>query len=202
MSATPSYCVRLPSRSRVAATTVTIARKTASRRTISRVVLIGRTSALTPITKARVTTVDARALPSAMSGLPSSAAMPLTSNSGSAESVETNNAPTTNRLRPIRPAIRVALSVRNLAPWLRSEEHTSELQSPYDIVCRLLLEKTKITRSYVLRGTAPHLCAIRLLQYFELLDRVDVRFPTGGPEGTVAGIHLVQHPRDQRAPLA
>src|SRR5207248_6020626 len=25
---------------------------------------------------------------------------------------------------------------------LRSEEHTSELQSPYDLVCRLLLEKT------------------------------------------------------------
>src|SRR5207248_11497779 len=25
--------------------------------------------------------------------------------------------------------------------WNRSEEHTSELQSPYDIVCRLLLEK-------------------------------------------------------------
>src|SRR5207248_11665333 len=25
----------------------------------------------------------------------------------------------------------------------RSEEHTSELQSPYDIVCRLLLEKKK-----------------------------------------------------------
>src|SRR5437867_6361886 len=27
---------------------------------------------------------------------------------------------------------------------LRSEEHTSELQSPYDLVCRLLLEKKKI----------------------------------------------------------
>src|SRR5437867_4725786 len=26
---------------------------------------------------------------------------------------------------------------------VRSEEHTSELQSPYDIVCRLLLEKKK-----------------------------------------------------------
>src|SRR5437867_7572429 len=26
----------------------------------------------------------------------------------------------------------------------RSEEHTSELQSPYDLVCRLLLEKNKI----------------------------------------------------------
>src|SRR5207248_5110779 len=26
-------------------------------------------------------------------------------------------------------------------PYVRSEEHTSELQSPYDLVCRLLLEK-------------------------------------------------------------
>src|SRR5207248_8904797 len=26
-------------------------------------------------------------------------------------------------------------------PSVRSEEHTSELQSPYDLVCRLLLEK-------------------------------------------------------------
>src|SRR5437867_7369483 len=34
----------------------------------------------------------------------------------------------------LRPRL---LSVRNL----RSEEHTSELQSPYDLVCRLLLEK-------------------------------------------------------------
>src|SRR5574340_1359664 len=30
--------------------------------------------------------------------------------------------------------------VRN---WRRSEEHTSELQSPKDLVCRLLLEKKK-----------------------------------------------------------
>src|SRR5207248_7029603 len=28
----------------------------------------------------------------------------------------------------------------------RSEEHTSELQSPYDLVCRLLLEKKKKKR--------------------------------------------------------
>src|SRR5207248_6524051 len=28
----------------------------------------------------------------------------------------------------------------------RSEEHTSELQSPYDLVCRLLLEKKKKNR--------------------------------------------------------
>src|SRR5438094_6737998 len=31
----------------------------------------------------------------------------------------------------------------NPASALRSEEHTSELQSPYDLVCRLLLEKKK-----------------------------------------------------------
>src|SRR5207248_10078676 len=30
-----------------------------------------------------------------------------------------------------------------LGDYLRSEEHTSELQSPYDLVCRLLLEKKK-----------------------------------------------------------
>src|SRR5699024_12091277 len=36
----------------------------------------------------------------------------------------------------------------SLAPWphpVRSEEHTSELQSRFDIVCRLLLEKKKHT---------------------------------------------------------
>src|SRR5690349_23212589 len=32
---------------------------------------------------------------------------------------------------------------------LRSEEHTSELQSRRDLVCRLLLEKKKITSGYM-----------------------------------------------------
>src|SRR5207249_10950951 len=34
-------------------------------------------------------------------------------------------------------------SVPALAPLGRSEEHTSELQSRFDLVCRLLLEKKK-----------------------------------------------------------
>src|SRR5258708_18533492 len=34
-----------------------------------------------------------------------------------------------------------------VAPAPRSEEHTSELQSPDHLVCRLLLEKKKIDRS-------------------------------------------------------
>src|SRR5438094_2620573 len=37
---------------------------------------------------------------------------------------------------------RLPLRGRRRAPP-RSEEHTSELQSPYDLVCRLLLEKKK-----------------------------------------------------------
>src|SRR5207248_10715486 len=36
-----------------------------------------------------------------------------------------------------------ATAPRSVACLIRSEEHTSELQSPYDLVCRLLLEKKK-----------------------------------------------------------
>src|SRR2546422_4182788 len=40
-----------------------------------------------------------------------------------------------------------SLTIRSLgfAPEVRSEEHTSELQSRLHLVCRLLLEKKKIT---------------------------------------------------------
>src|SRR5207248_11000810 len=36
---------------------------------------------------------------------------------------------------------------RSSANMTRSEEHTSELQSPYELVCRLLLEKKKNYKS-------------------------------------------------------
>src|SRR5437867_7908360 len=54
-------------------------------------------------------------------------------------------------------------------PTRRSEEHTSELQSPYDIVCRLLLEKKKNsipsgkTRRRVRSGTEAAALAERVL---------------------------------------
>src|SRR5437667_8169716 len=38
-----------------------------------------------------------------------------------------------------------------LAHLLRSEEHTSELQSHHDLVCRLLLEKKKSHQKFKLR---------------------------------------------------
>src|SRR5256885_4658730 len=39
----------------------------------------------------------------------------------------------------------------------RSEEHTSELQSPCNLVCRLLLEKKKKTRTLSMRAADPAL---------------------------------------------
>src|SRR5207249_10620598 len=51
----------------------------------------------------------------------------------------------------------VAVLVRSNADadqFLRSEEHTSELQSRFDLVCRLLLEKKK-TVAENRQGTAP-----------------------------------------------
>src|SRR2546421_3151519 len=45
----------------------------------------------------------------------------------------------------------LVLSIRRR--WWRSEEHTSELQSRSDLVCRLLLEKKKNKNSTRLRET-------------------------------------------------
>src|SRR5947209_10056321 len=49
----------------------------------------------------------------------------------------------------------VAAAIRgfNALPEARSEEHTSELQSRQYLVCRLLLEKKKKTKSRFLRST-------------------------------------------------
>src|SRR5256885_3435312 len=48
------------------------------------------------------------------------------------------------------PMLRLTLSSSNVTSspgFGRSEEHTSELQSPCNLVCRLLLEKKKMTHS-------------------------------------------------------
>src|SRR5690606_41070004 len=47
------------------------------------------------------------------------------------------------RIHPARPAGKIRRS------RLRSEEHTSELQSRENLVCRLLLEKKKNNKKYV-----------------------------------------------------
>src|SRR5256886_537030 len=39
---------------------------------------------------------------------------------------------------------------------IRSEEHTSELQSPCNLVCRLLLEKKNLSSAAFVLGRVPH----------------------------------------------
>src|SRR5437667_5363054 len=46
----------------------------------------------------------------------------------------------------VSPAIGGLIIGQEVARALRSEEHTSELQSHHDLVCRLLLEKKNIRR--------------------------------------------------------
>src|SRR6266516_4860781 len=60
---------------------------------------------------------------------PRSTLFPYTTLFRSVEAAEEAESQTTAEYRPV-------------LEW-RSEEHTSELQSPYDLVCRLLLEKKK-----------------------------------------------------------
>src|SRR2546426_3433825 len=59
-----------------------------------------------------------------------------------------------DRLLPVVHLHALGRHVERIAR-LRSEEHTSELQSPCNLVCRLLLEKKKkVDRSYT--PEAPH----------------------------------------------
>src|SRR5437762_14278069 len=48
-----------------------------------------------------------------------------------------------SRLMPVAETIKENLFSKSLLRRKRSEEHTSELQSPMYLVCRLLLEKKK-----------------------------------------------------------
>src|SRR5438105_11095677 len=51
----------------------------------------------------------------------------------------------TDPVHPVSPAVirQMCDAIRHRGPDDRSEEHTSELQSRVDLVCRLLLEKKK-----------------------------------------------------------
>src|SRR5438034_2327007 len=57
--------------------------------------------------------------------------------------------------RGIQPREWTEQNIAHMRDVLRSEEHTSELQSHSDLVCRLLLEKKKRCR---LLSELPHAC--------------------------------------------
>src|SRR5690242_18041097 len=54
-------------------------------------------------------------------------------------------------------------SCRRGCPSTRSEEHTSELQSHVNLVCRLLLEKKKKTKKAILLYTSSSFCVFFFL---------------------------------------
>src|SRR5256885_10232852 len=63
-------------------------------------------------------------------------------------------------------------TVRQADQWLcpvRSEEHTSELQSPCNLVCRLLLEKKKKNRAHLDITIILLITSISLLYYCPIL---------------------------------
>src|SRR5437773_9383455 len=61
--------------------------------------------------------------------------------------------PYTTLFRSLRHSIRIVYSIernwRSQRRMRRSEEHTSELQSHHDLVCRLLLEKKKNNTKHI-----------------------------------------------------
>src|SRR5437867_10773557 len=68
---------------------------------------------------------------------------------GQASMVDVSAKPVVLREAVARGEIRLQRSTLDLIQSdqiARSEEHTSELQSPYDLVCRLLLEKKNINQ--------------------------------------------------------
>src|SRR5438477_8229675 len=64
---------------------------------------------------------------------------------------------------------RVSFDRPVLAYWVRSEEHTSELQSHVNLVCRLLLEKKKHRRPLLRR---PHASSRKKDHHYHPLKRL------------------------------
>src|SRR2546430_8702153 len=72
--------------------------------------------------------------------------------------------------RPVHP-------VRAAKRTVRSEEHTSELQSQSNLVCRLLLEKKKISKS---DSKSSHILSVLSIYIQAVLDTA-LRRPGGQP---------------------
>src|SRR5256885_11193662 len=85
-------------------------------------------------------------------------ALPISHRQAGAEGARARRARDPGRLQqgtgdlPLRPRHHAAL----LRRALRSEEHTSELQSPCNLVCRLLLEKKNTIRTTKFAYTVQH----------------------------------------------
>src|SRR2546430_12993435 len=72
-----------------------------------------------------------------------------------------------NSRKHVLTVLAASISMR-AANTVRSEEHTSELQSQSNLVCRLLLEKKKI-RTRITRNSASHILTITQLSPHPLI---------------------------------
>src|SRR6266566_3137598 len=82
--------------------------------------------------------------------------LPRTPSTSRVTSAPSSTSSSRSSLRPVRSGVDFGGAMRSNVPPAppapsrpRSEEHTSELQSPCNLVCRLLLEKKKKTKVMV-----------------------------------------------------
>src|SRR5206468_6212287 len=71
--------------------------------------------------------------------------------------------------RLVDPGMDDRLTLLEAEPLQRSEEHTSELQSRSDLVCRLLLEKKKKKKQNQEAGTRQRSIAVSLATEMEIV---------------------------------
>src|SRR5437867_9531095 len=79
-------------------------------------------------------------------------------------------------------------SVLTIRMYNRSEEHTSELQSPYDFVCRLLLEKKTGAKNTT--GKAPEKKRQRSLLGFAVFIRDNHHITNTSATKTIGSLSL------------
>src|SRR5256885_11045990 len=76
------------------------------------------------------------------------------------------------QVNTVQPGLTLLLKAGSTDGFNRSEEHTSELQSPCNLVCRLLLEKKKNKALDCLDGdAASSMISVDLVATFRLRDR-------------------------------
>src|SRR5256885_8045741 len=85
----------------------------------------------------------------------------------------------------------MSLRCFSISAWARSEEHTSELQSPCNLVCRLLLEKKK-------NGGCPRLLCCEYEEDCEQARRVTDNYASLGRRRQVHTKHSLD-PTNQSA---
>src|SRR5256885_2757377 len=95
------------------------------------------------------------------------------------------------------PGSKPALSIPAITASSRSEEHTSELQSPCNLVCRLLLEKKKLQR--IFRMSSLMLLLVWLILFMVLITPLSILGPISGQTVqllVLALLCLVNHRQD------